>query len=276
MALPPGRENLGEDAELDVNVRRILGVVGLGLGAAGLWILASEFNSRRFHLILEDERGLVTQGVYLPLGHRPFEPSEASLRGAYAPFDLPDTMALARGSRLFRDRVRLDQALYELYSAMAEHGVEPSGPHSGPRDLGLTERALTRISALPGLSLEQREAVRIFERTLHYHQALEELAELSTRLPTLASWLGEAEGLKGVDGAEALAERARSAQRVLVGKEPRVSASAASLPSPSVVEAPARFGPAMEMSGTATRSEGSENPVSRTATTTATSSRGAP
>lgn len=215
-----------------MNIRRILGVGVVILGGVGLWILASELNTRRYHLLIEADRCVVTRGVYLPIGHRPFQPSDPALKAAYAPFEVPGTLALARGDHLYRDRVRLDQALFELYRALAAHGVESSdGAHGGPRDLDLTERALARIEALPGLSLGQREVVRQVERTLHYHQAFAEIAALEGRLGTLSSWLSEAKGLEVAVDAELLAKRARDAHDVLAGVQTRMPATDPSAPS---------------------------------------------
>ena len=261
-----------------MNIRRILGVGVVILGGAGLWILASELNTRRFHLNIEAERCVVTRGVYLPMGHRPFRPADTALESAYAPFELPGSLALARGSRLFRDRVRLDQALFELYRALAAHGVEssPGDASRGPRDLNLTERALSRIDALPGLSLGQREMVRELERTLHYYQAFGELEALTGRLATLSSWLNEAQGLGVAVDAEVLAKRARNAHDALVGVETIATDPSAS----SVEETPSQ--PEISRSaGTAATSsmaavQGREHASTASTAAAATSSRADP
>lgn len=186
------------------------------IGATGSWILASELNTRRYHLILEDDRAWVGRGLRMPLGRQPFEPELDELAPAYVPLPLPQGLAVAREERLFPNRVALDHALFDLYLRVARYGLEAG--EGEPRDLAATGEALARLDHLPGLSIVERKLTSSLRRRRDYHRARALLARSARQLKAAEGWLAAASEPPGmISDARELAERARRAAAALTG-----------------------------------------------------------
>lgn len=141
-------------------------LVALALVAGGVYF-ASWLNSRRYFLIVAKTEARVAAGRMLPVGNRPYVPKDPALRKAYEPIPLPGGMKLPRGTTTFTDRVELDQALYRLLRDATEFTLAADNK----RTPELTERYLTQIKALAGITVQQQLKIAKLERDVQYVRA---------------------------------------------------------------------------------------------------------
>lgn len=146
--------------------RIMFALVLLGLVAGGVYF-ASWLNSRRYFLIVDKTEARVAMGRMLPVGHRPYVPADPALRRAYEPIPLPGGMKLPRGTTTFTDRVELDQALYRLLKDATEFTLAADNK----RTPELTERYLTQIKGLAGITVQQQLEISKLERDVQYVRA---------------------------------------------------------------------------------------------------------
>jgi hypothetical protein len=172
-------------------LRRVVGSLAVVLALATIALLASWLNHRRFFLVVEPERVRVDRGAWLPIGHRPFNPDTSRLSTAYAAFRLPSGFPTAVGTRVFTDRVELDQDLYRLLVDAARFALSsaPGGSARPPRDVDLAADLLEQIEHLPGLTPRQRREVRSLERGLAYHLGRRALRAARAELGRAQTWL---------------------------------------------------------------------------------------
>ena len=188
------------------------------LSLALIWVFASWLNTYRFHLIVGATDVEVHRGLWLPVGHRGFVPDREELRAAYRPLRIPDGFPIARGRRMYFDRVQLDQALHQIYHDITSYALEPLPDQRRARNPDLADRSLQQLSRLPGLTLRQRQRVEQLGALLAYYRGVSDLARVVTGLErACASFLGSAGAPRVPRDAERWGLRAARALEVLAG-----------------------------------------------------------
>ncbi len=158
----------------------------LGLLALVAW-LASERNTRTWHLVPDEGRLVVMRGMPLPAGRRAFESSDPVLAQAYAPLVAPPGKPLPQ-ERSFEERSLLDQALYELLAGWAREEIASGDPARLERGLGY----LSRAEKLPGLSPAQRDDLSALRAESGFQEGLRALARATDELRDAAEKLRRA------------------------------------------------------------------------------------
>ena len=135
------------------------------LGAVG--VLLSELNARTYKLTQEGGILRVMKGRLLPLGTEPYRPGLPALAEAYAPVDLKNHSPGNLTELQFKERDELDRALFGLLESIARPLVMSEKPADLEQGLAL----LHRMDKLPGLSDEQRQALKALQSEVAFYQA---------------------------------------------------------------------------------------------------------
>jgi hypothetical protein len=198
----------------------------LGLLAAVGWLL-SERNARVWALVPEEGRLVVRRGMFLPVGTRPYQPSDPALAKVYAPIVPPPGTTLP-ARREFLDESDLDRALYDLLAAWAREDVTSGDPARLERGLGYLERAMD----LPAISASQRDSLAGLQAESGYFEARRLLERARAEL------VEAARKLRGT--AASRSSRADEAEALLREIGPALDAIAAAIRAAGPSPAPAR------------------------------------
>lgn len=195
------------------SVKGILAWVAiLGLLALVAW-LASERNTRTWHLVPDEGRLVVMRGMPLPAGRRAFQSTDPVLAQAYAPLVAPPGKPLPQ-ERTFEERSLLDQALYDLLAGWSREEIASGDAARLERGLGY----LSRAEKLPGLSPAQRDDLSALRAESGFQEGLRALTRAADELRDAAEKLRRA--------ASSRSPHATDAGVLLRDVEPAVEAAA--------------------------------------------------
>lgn len=182
--------------------------------AGGVAYGASWLNSRRYFLVVGPASVEVGKGKMFPVGHEPFQPTDASTRRAYRGFELPGGIKLARGTTVFTDRVELDQALFRILTDAARYAMSKQTPRAPE----LVQGYIEQLEALPGVSIEQQVELQRLTRQAEYAQGRQHVRDAADLLDRAAEAFDASGGPNGPNDAEAwstLVEKVR--ERLVAG-----------------------------------------------------------
>jgi len=183
-------------------VLAVLGAIAYG---------ASWLNHRRYYLVVGPASVQIGKGRMLPMGWEPFRPDDPSLRRAYAEFELPGGIKVARGTTIFVDRVELDQALFRLLSDAARYAMSRDTARS-PK---LVQGYIERLEALPGVSIDQQVELQKLRRQAEFARARQLVRDAAELLAKATEAFEASAGGEGPEHAEAWAELSRRAHTAL-------------------------------------------------------------
>lgn len=189
-------------------------VIGL---AGAVVVLLSELNARTYTVEVSNGTLSILKGRLFPVGTEPFRPADASLQDAYAPLDLLGRSPGALPEARFTERDELDRALFTLMESLARGRVTSDDPRQLDQGISL----LHRMERLPGITQEQRVALKSLQAEVSYYQARVHLDEARREIAEALAELKIA--------GDSASHNSRSAHQMVVEVEPAALALEESL-----------------------------------------------